>query len=30
LTKISKIYDEENTASSTNIGGKTRYLPEEN
>jgi hypothetical protein len=25
LTKVTKIYDEEKTASSTNVGGKSGY-----
>jgi hypothetical protein len=30
LTKLTKAYDGENTASSTNVAGKTGYLPAEN
>jgi hypothetical protein len=30
LTKMPKIYNREKTASSTNVGGKTKYLPAEN
>jgi hypothetical protein len=30
LTKASKIYDEEKTASSTNVAGKSGYQPAEN
>jgi hypothetical protein len=30
LTKVPKIYDGEKTAYSTNIAGKSGYLPEEN
>jgi hypothetical protein len=30
LTKAQKIYNEEKTDSSTNVGGKTTYLPTEN
>jgi hypothetical protein len=30
LTKLPKNYDGEKTASSTNVSGKTGYLPAEN
>jgi hypothetical protein len=30
LTKVPKTYDGEKTASSTNVAGKTGYLPAEN
>jgi hypothetical protein len=30
LTKVPKTYDGEKTASSTNVDGKTGYLPTEN
>jgi hypothetical protein len=30
LTKVPKIYDGEKTACSTNIAGKSGYLPVEN
>jgi hypothetical protein len=30
LTKMPKTYDEEKTASSTNVAGKSGYLPAEN
>jgi hypothetical protein len=30
LTKMPKTSDGENTASSTNVAGKSGYLPEEN
>jgi hypothetical protein len=30
LTKEPKTYDEEQTASSTNVAGKSGYLPAEN
>jgi hypothetical protein len=30
LTKLSKTYDGEKTASSTNVAGKGGYLPVEN
>jgi hypothetical protein len=30
LTKAPKTYDGEKTASSTNVAGKTEYLPAEN
>jgi hypothetical protein len=30
LTKVPKTYDEEKTASSTNVVGKSGYLPTEN
>jgi hypothetical protein len=30
LRKVSKIYDGEKTSSSTNVAGKTGYLPAEN
>jgi hypothetical protein len=30
LTKVPKTYDGEKTASSTNIAGKSGYLPAEN
>jgi hypothetical protein len=30
LTKAPKIYDGEKTASSTNVAGKSGYLPAEN
>jgi hypothetical protein len=30
LTKVSKTYDGEKTASSTNIAGESGYLPAEN
>jgi hypothetical protein len=30
LTTVPKIYDGEKTASSTNVAGKTGYLPAEN
>jgi hypothetical protein len=30
LRKMPKIYDGEKTASSTNVAGKTGYLPAEN
>jgi hypothetical protein len=30
LSKMSKTYDEEKTASSTNVAGKSGYLPAEN
>jgi hypothetical protein len=29
LTKVPKTYDGEMTASTTNVAGKTGYLPEE-
>jgi hypothetical protein len=30
LTKVPKTYNGEQTASSTNVSGKSGYLPEEN
>jgi hypothetical protein len=30
LTKVPKIYDEEKTASSTNVAGKNGYVPAKN
>jgi hypothetical protein len=30
LTKVPKIYEGEKTASSTNVAGKSSYLPAEN
>jgi hypothetical protein len=30
FTKVQKTYDGEKTASSTNVAGKSGYLPEEN
>jgi hypothetical protein len=30
MTKVPKTYDGEKTASSTNVAGKTGYLPKEN
>jgi hypothetical protein len=30
LTKVPKTYNEEKTASSTNVAGKNGYLPAEN
>jgi hypothetical protein len=30
LTKVPKIYDEEKITSSTNVAGKSGYLPSEN
>jgi hypothetical protein len=30
LTKVPKIYNGEKTASSTNVAGKSGYLPAEN
>jgi hypothetical protein len=30
LTKLPKTYDEEKTASSTHVAGKSGYLPAEN
>jgi hypothetical protein len=30
LTKVQKLYDGEKTPSSTNVGGKSGYLPAEN
>jgi hypothetical protein len=30
MTKVPKTYDREKTASSTNVAGKSGYLPAEN